>query len=238
MNILLIWLSTSAASIFMEFTNEGRMFKDAADNGYLIDLNKFSKLNKELLGSKSSKTRLLELFIPIFNILGVLKRTFDYNQIRPLVLDALSSLDVLKEMTPSQKEKYEKKPSIFNAIKSNFVVSINELVEKKEEDKKYRDYLIKDDENGETKVEINKYDYSFKITGYAEKLSDEERNEYVANKLLNIEKSIDEVLEKGSDNPYYQKNSAAIKEELVKVREELLKLKETKEVKTKTLNKK
>ena len=160
MNILFIWLSTSVASIFMEFTNEGRMFKDAADNGYLIDLNRIGEINNSL-SNKSSKTRLLELFIPIFNILGVLKRTFDYNQIRPMVLDTLSSLDVLKEMTPSQKEKYENKPTIFNALKINMSVSINELINKKESEKEYRYYLIEDQDLGSTNVEINKNDFKW-----------------------------------------------------------------------------
>lgn len=44
MEFLALWLGTCVASFGMEITNELRMFKDAADAGYKIDVKRLSEL--------------------------------------------------------------------------------------------------------------------------------------------------------------------------------------------------
>ena len=48
MEFLIFWLGTTVASYCMEFANEARMFKDAANAGYKIDVKRLSELGKQL----------------------------------------------------------------------------------------------------------------------------------------------------------------------------------------------
>ena len=48
MEIIILWIGTIIASFGMEMANELRMFKDAADSGYRIDINRMSELSKQV----------------------------------------------------------------------------------------------------------------------------------------------------------------------------------------------
>ena len=54
--------------------NELRMFKDAADSGYRIDINRMSELSKQV-NPEASNAILKSLLIPVLNIVGVFQRT-------------------------------------------------------------------------------------------------------------------------------------------------------------------
>lgn len=115
MEFLLFCLGTSVTSFCMEMANELRMFKDVADAGYKIDLRRMSELQKQLLPD-AAKITFLSMLIPIFNIMQVFKNTIQYNNIRPMILDQLSAMDVLEEMSEIEKQEYLKKPSSLNAL--------------------------------------------------------------------------------------------------------------------------
>lgn len=113
--IIITWIGTIIASFGMEMANELRMFKDAADSGYRIDINRMSELSKQV-NPEASNAILKSLLIPVLNIVGVFQRTQQYNNIRPFVLDQLSVIDSLIPMTDEEKEQYMQKPTAINAL--------------------------------------------------------------------------------------------------------------------------
>lgn len=115
MKIVVLWISTVAASFCIELTNELRMFKDVADAGYKINIDRLSDLSKKL-NPDASKITLLSMLIPIFNIIQVFERITKYNNTRPMLLDQLSIIDALEEMSEIEKQEYLKKPTGLNAI--------------------------------------------------------------------------------------------------------------------------
>lgn len=56
------------------------------------------------------------MLIPIFNVMQVFQRTIQYNNVRPMILDQLSVIDALEEMTESEKAEYLKNPTGLNAL--------------------------------------------------------------------------------------------------------------------------
>ena len=123
MKILFLWISTVAASFCIELTNELRMFKDVADAGYKINIDRLSDLSKKL-NPDASKITLLSMLIPIFNIIQVFERITKYNNIRPMLLDQLSVIDALEEMSEIEKQEYLKKPTGLNAILVPFKLEV------------------------------------------------------------------------------------------------------------------
>lgn len=115
MELLVLWLGTTIASFCMEMSNELRMFKDVADAGYKIDIRRLSELSEQL-NPNAQNVALLSMLIPIFNIMQVLKRSAQYISARPMMLDQLSVLDALEEMSEIEKQEYQKKPTGLNAI--------------------------------------------------------------------------------------------------------------------------
>lgn len=115
MKIVVLWISTVAVSFCIELTNELRMFKDVADAGYKINIDRLSDLSKKL-NPDASKITLLSMLIPIFNIIQVFERITKYNNIRPMLSDQLSIIDALEEMSEIEKQEYQKRPTGLNAI--------------------------------------------------------------------------------------------------------------------------
>ncbi len=115
MEFLVLWLGTSIASFGMKIANELRMFKDAADAGYKVDVERLSKLGKQL-NPNATKATLLSMLIPVFNVMQVFQRTIQYNNVRPMILDQLSAIDDLEEMSDIEKTEYLKNPTGLNAL--------------------------------------------------------------------------------------------------------------------------
>lgn len=184
MDFLILWLGTTIASFYMEIVNELRMFKDAADEGYKIDTKKLDYIGKQL-NPNATKITLFQLLIPIINIMSVFQRAITYNNIRPMVLDQLSAIDVLEKMTDIEKEEYQKKPTGLNAlivpIKADMRLSnahsikINSEIEKSEIffelGKNFSDITI------------------LKVTGAASRLTVEQQKQKVIESLKTLAKS-------------------------------------------------
>lgn len=115
MELLIMWIVTIIASVSMEVANELRMFKDAADNGYKIDIKAISDFAKQV-NPNASKATMMSLLVPVVNILGVLQRTMMYNNARSTILDQLSVIDSLIKMTKEEEDEYKKNPTTLNAI--------------------------------------------------------------------------------------------------------------------------
>lgn len=121
MYFLVTWIVTSLLSIGLEVKNEFRLFKDAADIGYKIDLGKISNVS-EKANINRNKTKLL-FFIPIVNIACVINNILLYNENREIFLDELSVLDALDRMDKNELEYYKKNPTSLNA----YIISLKKL---------------------------------------------------------------------------------------------------------------
>jgi len=112
MDLLLFCLGAIITSFLMELTNELRMFKDVADAGYKVNLNKMTELSKmqKEINPNAINNKYLALLIPIFNIMQAFKNAIQYNDVRPMILDSLNVTGVLEEMSEFEKQEYSKKP--------------------------------------------------------------------------------------------------------------------------------
>lgn len=115
MNILMIWAISTVTSFFLELANEFRMFKDVADAGYKVDIEKLSEFNKRV-NPDATKATLFTMLIPLVNIIDVFRRIAQYDNARPMILDQLNVIDVLEEMSDAEKAEYTKKPTGLNAV--------------------------------------------------------------------------------------------------------------------------
>jgi len=181
MKVLLLWLGTGALSFFMEMANELRLFKDAADEGYKIDVLKLSEMNKKISGKGS----LSWLLVPILNMLKVIKNTSQYNNNRSMMLTQLKVMDMLVEMNDLEKMIYQKNPTGLNAM------LIELKAEMKLERSEFIEYFI-DEGTGriyyERGSDINNLTV-LKATGPAETLSKDKQKEIIINEINNVLRS-------------------------------------------------
>lgn len=188
MEFLIIWLSTVAVSFGMEIANELRMFKDVADAGYRVDVNRLSELGKQL-NPNSVNVTLLSLLMPVVNIMYVFQRAIQYNNVRPMILDQLNVIDVLKEMTELEKIEYLEKPTGLNAafvtLKSE-IPYLNPLlygssIEINRDDEHSKIYYKTDRKTGEIII--------LKAIGDASKLTVEEQKNKIEEAYKNLIRS-------------------------------------------------
>lgn len=115
MNFIVLWLATSAVSFLLEIINESRMFKGAADAGYMIDVRRLSE-SADQICPNGAKTLLLSMLIPVLNIMLVFQRIVYYNDLSPILFAQLNTIGVLEEMTEIEKQEYLRKPTKLNAL--------------------------------------------------------------------------------------------------------------------------
>ena len=166
MQYLLIYLLTVLGSVVGETLLSLKMIRDIADAGYLIDKEKLSeslKKIKETSGVDLSLNNKIIKFIPIVNLLNILKIHIDYNNARETIITQFSVMGALKEMTNEEKSEYSKKPSALKAMK----IDIN-----RELKLKAPTTSILEIENGKIWFEKSERDYNIlKATGSAEDMS-------------------------------------------------------------------
>ncbi len=118
-----LWIATIILSSCMEIAHELRMFKDAADAGYKVNL--MNHVNLEIqFNPNAVKANLISRLILGVNILQVIKNTVDYNKVRPMVLNQLQANECLEEMSKEEQEEYAKKPT---GLKS-FLISYKRMI--------------------------------------------------------------------------------------------------------------
>lgn len=118
MELLGLWLGIFVISGCLELGNHFRIVRDAADRGYKIDLERFSDL-KGITGLDSSKRIFFSLFIPVINILEVVKRKIKYHFMKDRVFEGLEKAGVLEKMTKKEQQEYQKAPTAMNAFRVN-----------------------------------------------------------------------------------------------------------------------
>lgn len=115
MEFLGIWLGSCITSFGIEIATSFKMFKDVADAGYKIDIERMDKITK-ILDPDSSKREFLTMLLPVFNIMYSSFKAIGYNNAKSMLLDQLGVLDVLEEMSEIEKQEYQKRPTGLNAI--------------------------------------------------------------------------------------------------------------------------
>lgn len=127
MEILFFCFGSVVLSVFIDVKNNMRLHKDAADEGYKIDMKELSRINKEYY-PEQVRFRNIIRFIQLCNIFQSLIDTAKYSDNGLLSLDQLRILGVLEEMSDIEKEEYAKKPTGYNAIKVPY--KINEKIKR------------------------------------------------------------------------------------------------------------
>lgn len=208
MQFLFLWLGTSVASFGIEIANELRLYKDIADAGYKVNTERLLELRNQV-APESIKFSRLSLLIPLFNMVQVFQNVIQYNNSRLVLLDQLSVIDAIEEMSSFEKIEYLKNPTGLNAL----------IVTLKSENRLLNAKSLKIDGNSEH----NKIYYEagedinditiLKTTGTASRLSVEEQKE----KVVEREK-IKRFLEKLSNESleeYEEEKSTQVKKGLV-----------------------
>ncbi len=162
MQYIIIYILTVIGSIIGEVLVSFKLIKDTADAGYLLDNDKLGELTKKIKESTGNNNKLLK-FIPIINLLCMLKMLIDYNNSRETIITQFSIMGVLKEMTEEEKKEYNKRPSALKALRIDL-----------ERDLKLNLNTTStlELENGKIWYEKSEKDYNIlKATGSAENLS-------------------------------------------------------------------
>lgn len=132
MNTFIIFVGgTIILSAVANRVNNYRLYKDLADGGYKLNLNKLVKIAKDIktdddtynnqgVGIKkkfnfnrnySKEAKIVAMFIPWLNIYIVSQKIKKYNENRDSIFERLRVLGVLEEMTLEEKKRYAKHPN-------------------------------------------------------------------------------------------------------------------------------
>ena len=115
MDYLFTWLGTIILSASISIANELRMYKDAADAGYKINGRNLNYYNREYKNG-TIKNISIALLIPIYNIMITMINVMSYNINRGTMLDNLSMMDALEDMTEKEKQEYKRFPTGLHAL--------------------------------------------------------------------------------------------------------------------------
>ena len=125
-NFLGFWLGTIALSFGIDFSTDLKMLKDVYDAGYKIkteNLDRYNNLSTLDGDNDTSKLDILTKIVPMINIMEVSRQRVEYNKNRENLLNMLDISGALEEMTPLEKEVYQKHQSVVGAILLDIMVA-------------------------------------------------------------------------------------------------------------------
>lgn len=111
MEFLGIWIVSIILTYFMRMSIGFKLFKDVADTGYKIDIDRLDKIIDEIVPDNNK----ISLLFPIYNIMKSTILAVEYLDMRDEIIDQLYIMNCLEEMTEYEKKEYSKKPSGLNA---------------------------------------------------------------------------------------------------------------------------
>lgn len=115
LNLCLFCIGTVGVSKTAEIVNSLRIFKDAADRGY--KLKQATRVEINITDDNEDvQLRKLARWVPIVNILHSYNDIITYNDNMDTIFNALDSMDLIEEMSDLEKEIYNNKPTVLNAI--------------------------------------------------------------------------------------------------------------------------
>ena len=209
MELLVFWFGTVLFSVTMRTVQSLSLHKDLADAGF----KKNNEMMNEMMNKMSYDDEIhydfspLKIFIPIYNIFNELSSMMWYMNHRLTIVDQLRMQDKVVEMSNFEKEKYNENPTYLNAILVPF---------------EYESRI-------HTANHIKYSDEFRKGTIYYD-FEDNKKEPTILNATGNLEGLSDEKKKKIIEDKYHEVIVNTIKkEQLIKLREELLKEKEKEE---------
>lgn len=176
----------SSITIFsvLEGINNKKIHKYVADEGYKIDLKKWTnQLDFAIDYTKPYKESILSYFkqiIPIYNLIFEFKKTKNYNKGKEVIIQQLKNLNVLLPMSIEEIEEYRKNPTGYNA---------RTIAENSEEKEKNKELSIGYHDNGLNIIYFQEKDGEHIITkteGSVSKLSKKEQYKILREYLHNL----------------------------------------------------
>lgn len=128
MNVLLIVLSTIVLSFSIELLNEMTIFKEIANRGYKIDMNKASKYANK----KEQQMFLVKMIIPGVNIVEAFKRMNKYEKAKSELFANLDKIDLFVKMTDEEYQQYIDRPKSTTALNLAIALEDKKELPKKE----------------------------------------------------------------------------------------------------------
>lgn len=185
MELLIIWLMTIIISIGLDINLAFKMFKDIADQGYKLEMDRFNELSRQM-NPQVTKNNIIDLFIPFFNLYDQFDRRMKYEQTRPFLEDQLRIMDCITPFTKEEQENYNKKPTGFNAL---LTIIKSKVAEETKEDVSIS-FTEGDEKNT---IWFEKVDDDFKIiktSGPVSRLSLEEQKNILMEQLELVGKAL------------------------------------------------
>ena len=136
LGFIVFWIGSALLSIVGDFYNGCRMFKDVADQGFLIDIKKYSDYQRQIMPEEANLS-ILPLLIPCLNLYTVTKNISLYNNARPFIMDQLYMIDCVEEMSDEEKKKYENYPSGVTAFVQSIKKELKPLEYKIDNEKEH-----------------------------------------------------------------------------------------------------
>jgi hypothetical protein len=143
--VLIFLLGTFVTSYGITIKCELGKYKDAADNGYKIEIGRLSEINNQV-NHGDQKNPLISFLIRGLNIFKALDTLIKHINSRPFSLDLLRVMGALSPMTKEEQRRYNQNPSGMTAfriccksLKENAPSSISYIENKKKNIIWYRD---------------------------------------------------------------------------------------------------
>lgn len=185
-NLIMMFFVTSMTSISMFAALKIKIIKDIFDNGYKISYNNQENNQGEY---EEKKDNYIDLLLPIYNIIFVIKTSLDYIKNKDIIIDDSISDNLIKEMNELEKEVYEFNPTLSNGM---FISKNNEEIKKITISNQLGlSEMLYTSYNGKNKI--------LKATGIFEDLSYAEKSRYIESKYESnneLEDDSTEVVEK------------------------------------------
>lgn len=185
MPYLLVYAGTIVVSKIMDIDLGLQVMKDVADAGYRIDTEKLKEFTG-FLSENVRKQRTLYTFLPIANVVFSFVARANYENRKEYLLNQMSLLGIMEEMTPIEKELYNKRRTKFNALHSSISYELRLNDAKTLE-------VVNDDESSKIYYDFDKSENIniLKVEGDASRLSLEEQVSLVK-EYLNEEEQLQE----------------------------------------------
>ena len=187
MNFIGIWLITIITSVVSEFINELKIFKDVADAGYKLNIEKMNNIQSSI-SNDTNNNLYLSLMIPFYNMVSVIKRKNTYENNKEMIFEQLDKLGMLDEMTEEEIKEYSKNPIGWNAVimTANTKKEIKETTKTNANKDQVVQMIIKE-EDGQTNIIEVKLDMSttddklevLKVNGPAENFTKDQLTHYI-----------------------------------------------------------
>ena len=114
MELLIVWAVSIGIAKIMKLLMTSIIVKDVAASGYKI---KYDNINEIQEGLKDLmyQQKLFD-YVPLLNILYVLKASMEYTQRREDTIDQLSVLGIIEPMTNEEQDMYDEHPTFLTAL--------------------------------------------------------------------------------------------------------------------------